>query len=119
MEDPIPLRDRHVDTKAASTSHTQVQDDQGLGRVGKKQILKRRFGFLSILGFSCTILASWEGILSTFVISFEEYVAHLDDILPEWHLTKADRTVEARPEPCIAFWLSGWAPFRPSSHCRS
>ncbi|RAH69809.1 putative GABA permease [Aspergillus aculeatinus CBS 121060] len=72
MEDPIPLRDRHVDTKAASTSHTQVQDDQGLGRVGKKQILKRRFGFLSILGFSCTILASWEGILSTFVISFED-----------------------------------------------
>ncbi|PWY92269.1 GABA transporter [Aspergillus heteromorphus CBS 117.55] len=71
MQEPIELRDRQLDSKLASTSQSRVQDEQGLGRVGKKQILKRRFGFLSILGFSCTILASWEGILSTFTIPFE------------------------------------------------
>ncbi|OJJ40723.1 hypothetical protein ASPWEDRAFT_99221 [Aspergillus wentii DTO 134E9] len=47
------------------------QDDYALARVGKKPILKRQFGFMSILGFSCTILATWEGILSTFTMPFE------------------------------------------------
>ncbi|PYH43085.1 uncharacterized protein BP01DRAFT_375697 [Aspergillus saccharolyticus JOP 1030-1] len=76
----IPLRgmiDDHLLIVPASHEKTprgasQVPEDQGLGRVGEKQILKRRFGFLSILGFSCTILASWEGILSTLIISFED-----------------------------------------------
>ncbi|PYH88862.1 choline transport protein [Aspergillus ellipticus CBS 707.79] len=71
MHESIELRDRQLDSKVASASQSRVQDEQGLGRVGKKQILKRRFGFLSILGFSCTILASWEGILSTFTVPFE------------------------------------------------
>ncbi|OJJ45843.1 hypothetical protein ASPZODRAFT_133711 [Penicilliopsis zonata CBS 506.65] len=52
-------------------SQVEVHDEQALGRVGKKQVLKRRFGFLSIVGFSCTILATWEGMLSTFIIPFE------------------------------------------------
>nr|XP_001397915.2 choline transport protein [Aspergillus niger CBS 513.88] len=68
MGPPIELRDRNLDAKAANSSQSHVNDEQGLGRVGKKQILKRRFGFLSILGFSCTVLASWEGILSTFTV---------------------------------------------------
>ncbi|RAL03503.1 choline transport protein [Aspergillus ibericus CBS 121593] len=72
MQESVELRDRQWDSKGASSSQSRVHDEQGLGRVGKKQILKRRFGFLSILGFSCTILASWEGALSTFTISFED-----------------------------------------------
>ncbi|KXG45519.1 Amino acid/polyamine transporter I [Penicillium griseofulvum] len=35
--------------------------------MGKKPVLKRNFGILSILGFSCTILGTWEGLLGTFV----------------------------------------------------
>ncbi|KAL9030050.1 MAG: hypothetical protein Q9196_001786 [Gyalolechia fulgens] len=35
-----------------------------LARLGKKQVLKRRFGFLSLFGFSCTILITWETVLA-------------------------------------------------------
>ncbi|THC96739.1 hypothetical protein EYZ11_003797 [Aspergillus tanneri] len=43
---------------------TRTKDDQELVRVGKVPSLQRRFGFLSIIGFSCTVLATWEGVLS-------------------------------------------------------
>lgn len=39
------------------------RDDEALARLGKKPILKRNFGFLTILGFSCTVLITWEGTL--------------------------------------------------------
>lgn len=42
MGPPIELRDRNLDSKAANSSQSQVNDEQGLGRVGKKQILKVR-----------------------------------------------------------------------------
>ncbi|XDG03760.1 hypothetical protein ABKA04_003375 [Annulohypoxylon sp. FPYF3050] len=41
------------------------RDAQGLARLGKSQVLKRRFGFLSIFGFSCCILATWESALAS------------------------------------------------------
>ncbi|KGO73994.1 Amino acid/polyamine transporter I [Penicillium italicum] len=45
----------------------QVDSDNAhLQRMGKKPVLKRNFGILSILGFSCTILGTWEGLLGTF-----------------------------------------------------
>ncbi|KAE8153182.1 amino acid/polyamine transporter I [Aspergillus avenaceus] len=37
-------------------------DDANLARMGKKAVLRRNFGLMSILGFSCTILITWEGI---------------------------------------------------------
>ncbi|KUJ16112.1 amino acid transporter [Mollisia scopiformis] len=40
------------------------RDSRGLARLGKSQVLKRRFGFLSIFGFSCCILATWETALA-------------------------------------------------------
>ncbi|KAJ5098931.1 amino acid/polyamine transporter I [Penicillium argentinense] len=43
------------------------RDNRQLQRLGKKPVLKRNFGILSILGFSCTILGTWEGLLGTFV----------------------------------------------------
>ncbi|KAI0814706.1 putative GABA permease [Xylaria sp. FL0064] len=39
------------------------RDDRDLIRVGKKPVLKRNFGFMSVLGFSCTVLITWEGML--------------------------------------------------------
>lgn len=39
------------------------RDDVALARLGKKPVLKRNFGFMTILGFSCTILITWEGSL--------------------------------------------------------
>lgn len=38
-------------------------DDAALARLGKKPVLKRNFGFMTILGFSCTVLITWEGSL--------------------------------------------------------
>ncbi|KAI1403912.1 amino acid transporter [Hypoxylon fuscum] len=46
------------------------RDSHGLARLGKSQVLKRRFGFLSIFGFSCCILATWESALSLFTEAF-------------------------------------------------
>ncbi|KAI1370479.1 putative GABA transporter [Hypoxylon crocopeplum] len=40
-------------------------DDEQLQRLGKRPLLNRGFGFMSILGFSCSALLSWEGILVT------------------------------------------------------
>ena len=39
------------------------KDSHWLARLGKQPVLKRNFGFVSILGFSCTILVTWEGSL--------------------------------------------------------
>ncbi|KUL84393.1 hypothetical protein ZTR_08828 [Talaromyces verruculosus] len=39
------------------------RDDANLQRMGKKPVLKRNFSVLSILGFSCTMLGTWEGVL--------------------------------------------------------
>ncbi|KFY97433.1 hypothetical protein V500_02067 [Pseudogymnoascus sp. VKM F-4518 (FW-2643)] len=47
-------------------SSMRERDDAQLQRMGKKPALKRNFGLLSILGFSCTILGTWEGLLGTF-----------------------------------------------------
>lgn len=48
--------------------HSPVSgDDAALARLGKKPVLKRNFGFMTILGFSCTVLITWEGSLVTFL----------------------------------------------------
>ncbi|KAH7320646.1 putative GABA permease [Stachybotrys elegans] len=46
-----------------SNSRGYSKDDRDLIRLGKRPVLKRNFGFMSILGFSCTVLITWEGIL--------------------------------------------------------
>lgn len=74
-----------IELDVVSTGSTDKQDDLALARLGKKAVLKvcmeyrlslekrpntqlidvtqRRFGFLSILGFSCTVLITWEASL--------------------------------------------------------
>ncbi|KAJ5550591.1 choline transport protein [Penicillium sp. DV-2018c] len=45
-------------------------DDANLVRMGKRPVLKRNFGLMSILGFSCTILITWEGIVVLFLQAY-------------------------------------------------
>lgn len=69
-------------------------DDAALSRLGKKPVLKvtplfhswipvitrglqRRFAFLSILGFSCTVLITWEGSLMYVISSIHDCVLPL------------------------------------------
>ncbi|QMW44888.1 hypothetical protein G4B11_008308, partial [Aspergillus flavus] len=42
-----------------------AQDSLDMQRLGKTQQLKRNFRFVSILGFNCTLMATWESILLT------------------------------------------------------
>ncbi|KAI1409821.1 amino acid transporter [Hypoxylon sp. FL1857] len=51
----------------ASRSAPSSRDDATLARLGKKPVLKRNFGFMAILGFSCTVLITWEGSLIGFI----------------------------------------------------
>lgn len=44
-----------------------TNDDVTLRRLGKRPLLTRSFGFMSILGLSCSALSSWEAILNTSV----------------------------------------------------
>lgn len=54
---------------AATASVGQRSDDDYLVRLGKKPLLKREFGFMSMLGFSCSALLTWEGILVNTVVA--------------------------------------------------
>ncbi|KAJ6446454.1 GABA permease [Purpureocillium lavendulum] len=53
----------HVDEFVSKHDH---QDRDQLARLGKKQVLRRTFGFFSIVGLSCTVLITWEGSLILF-----------------------------------------------------
>ncbi|CAI6083875.1 unnamed protein product [Clonostachys chloroleuca] len=61
----LELRERGSKPSVAdhSNSYEISTDDRDLIRLGKRPVLKRNFGFMSILGFSCTVLITWEGIM--------------------------------------------------------
>ncbi|KAF2008017.1 putative GABA transporter [Amniculicola lignicola CBS 123094] len=42
-------------------------DERELAIIGKKPVLRRNFAFLSILGFSCSLMITWEGMFSVFI----------------------------------------------------
>ncbi|KAL5393597.1 hypothetical protein PMIN06_007449 [Paraphaeosphaeria minitans] len=46
-------------------------DDAVLARVGKKAVLKRNFGSVTILGFSCVVLITWESALQVFLLGLQ------------------------------------------------
>ncbi|KAJ5092069.1 hypothetical protein NUU61_006939 [Penicillium alfredii] len=50
---------------------SEPSDTQALARLGKKQVLKRRFGFISIVGFAMAELITWETVLTLFSQAFE------------------------------------------------
>ncbi|KAI1374517.1 amino acid transporter [Hypoxylon crocopeplum] len=47
------------------------RDNQTLLRLGKVPVLKRNFALLSMLGFACTVMNTWEGELVLFLQAFE------------------------------------------------
>ncbi|KAB8203427.1 amino acid/polyamine transporter I [Aspergillus parasiticus] len=49
----------------------QNADDIHLTRLGKRPVLKRNFGLMSMLGFSCTILVTWESVTTLFIQNFQ------------------------------------------------
>ncbi|KAJ5180521.1 hypothetical protein N7492_003731 [Penicillium capsulatum] len=52
-------------------TRAEPSDDQALARLGKKQVLKRRFNFVSIVGFAMAELITWETVLTLFSQAFE------------------------------------------------
>ncbi|CAN9135197.1 unnamed protein product [Alternaria alternata] len=46
------------------------RDKYELARVGKEQVLKRRFGLVSMTGLSCGLMCTWETLLVIFSIGF-------------------------------------------------
>ncbi|KAI9832416.1 MAG: hypothetical protein M1819_004405 [Sarea resinae] len=62
-----------VQTQTAKTEDSFYdRDEREMATLGKKQVLKRNFGFMSMLGFSCTLMITWEGIFSVFVDGLED-----------------------------------------------
>ncbi|MCJ1361288.1 hypothetical protein MMC16_000386 [Acarospora aff. strigata] len=61
IEGPQPYATLEVDQMSDN------RDRDELARLGKKPVLRRNFGFMSILGFSCTVLITWEGSLILFL----------------------------------------------------
>ena len=49
-----------------------TRDDKEMAYIGKKQELKRNFGLMSMVGFSCTLMITWEGMLCVFVYGLED-----------------------------------------------
>ncbi|KAL8752072.1 MAG: hypothetical protein Q9184_005860, partial [Pyrenodesmia sp. 2 TL-2023] len=47
---------------ASELPSADQRDAQALARLGKKPVLKRRFSFIAMLGFTCTVLVTWEVI---------------------------------------------------------
>ncbi|KAH7110959.1 hypothetical protein EDB81DRAFT_831331, partial [Dactylonectria macrodidyma] len=58
-------RDPNVEHAAEEFDRDDLDREQ-LAKLGKKSVLKRNFRFLTILGFSCAILVTWEGTLMNF-----------------------------------------------------
>ncbi|EXJ61484.1 uncharacterized protein A1O5_11800 [Cladophialophora psammophila CBS 110553] len=60
----------HHSRSSSSEQHGEKsvnRDEQEMARLGKRQELRRNFGFMSMLGFSCTLMITWEGLLTVFV----------------------------------------------------
>lgn len=55
---------------AGSKGNTS-RDDREMAYFGKRQQLKRNFGFLSIAGFVCSLLSTWEGMFAVFLYGFQ------------------------------------------------
>ena len=52
-------------------THDKSVDSDVLALLGKKQVLKRRFSFISMFGFAVCELITWETVLAIFSEAFE------------------------------------------------
>ncbi|ORX91864.1 amino acid/polyamine transporter I [Clohesyomyces aquaticus] len=46
------------------------RDRYDLARAGKKQVLKRRFGLVSMTGLTCGLMCTWESLMVVFLVGF-------------------------------------------------
>lgn len=44
-----------------------VADQRDMSALGRVQVLRRNFRFISILGFGCTLISTWEVILTSVI----------------------------------------------------
>ena len=71
-------------------------DDEGaLALLGKKQVLKRRFGFLSMFAFAVAELITWETVLALFSTSLYNggYAGAIYGFIIAWSSTFSVYTV--------------------------
>ncbi|KAI9801611.1 MAG: hypothetical protein M1825_003290 [Sarcosagium campestre] len=68
----VPTMDKELaqsttveDHGIVATHNGTYRDAQEMYRLGKKQEFKRNFRFISILGFTCTLMATWEAMIAT------------------------------------------------------
>ncbi|CAD6574116.1 MAG: hypothetical protein ASARMPREDX12_006387 [Alectoria sarmentosa] len=61
---PVSNNSVVIKSNAATQNGPADRDHADLIRLGKKPVLRRNFGFMSILGFSCTVLTTWEATLN-------------------------------------------------------
>ena len=59
---PIPNKS-HATSHVTSKQASRDRDALELAKVGKKQVLERRFGLTSMIGFSCSLMVTWEGAM--------------------------------------------------------
>ncbi|MCJ1226565.1 hypothetical protein MMC12_003218 [Toensbergia leucococca] len=60
-----PNKSPRIRTAIIPSPRTFSQDEIVLARFGKRQQLKRRFGLLSVIGLTSTLMITWEGITAT------------------------------------------------------
>ncbi|KAI4923358.1 hypothetical protein J4E85_008395 [Alternaria conjuncta] len=66
-----PLRPRGRGSISEGKGRQFDNDRYELAKVGKKQVLKRRFGLVSMTGLSCGLMCTWETLLVIFSIGFQ------------------------------------------------
>ncbi|CAG8950590.1 hypothetical protein HYFRA_00002799, partial [Hymenoscyphus fraxineus] len=74
MEKQVVESTRHEAGPEVLGSHVHSsmnRDEQEMAFFGKTQQLKRNFGFLSIAGFVCSLLSTWEGLFGVFLYGLQ------------------------------------------------
>ncbi|KAJ5722583.1 Amino acid/polyamine transporter I [Penicillium malachiteum] len=59
----MPLKNGEMVVQELDSSRYKNRDDEDMARQGKKQQFQRNFGFLSMLGFTTTMMCTWEAVL--------------------------------------------------------
>ncbi|KAJ6021942.1 Amino acid/polyamine transporter I [Penicillium herquei] len=59
----MPFKDGEMVVQELDSSRYKNRDDEDMARQGKKQQFQRNFGFLSMLGFTTTMMCTWEAVL--------------------------------------------------------
>ncbi|XP_014552009.1 hypothetical protein COCVIDRAFT_111346 [Bipolaris victoriae FI3] len=70
IDDEGVIRPRERRLVSQSKGQEFDRDRYELARVGKEQVLKRRFGLVSMTGLSCGLMCTWETLLVVFSIGF-------------------------------------------------